>query len=515
MSSWGKAAPVLHPLLFAIYPALALWSSNISEISFTGSQVQVVLPLAISLLIAGLAWGLLSLALSNKKKAGLVVTLSLLLFYSFGHVHETISGSGVLYIKQRYLLLIWSLIFLAGGYLSLRTSSNLVIVTRSLNVIAIVLVIIPLTSVGVYNITPKPSLTPFENETGLTSTNNSTDFNTRPDIYYVILDGYGSSRVLDETLNYDNSEFLDYLRSQGFYVADQSRSNYRFTHASLASSLNMKHVNYLGELVEQDRDDLELYFQLIRDAEVMKFLRSRGYKIVHFKKDWMPRGDDATGHVYVGCETYGTLMGLGLQEDFADVLLRTTMLNAFRQYLSVGSGTKQQKILCDFGKFEEVNRIDGPKFVLAHLDSVHPPYVFGRHGEQVRTTSSAQDWKPREQYLDQLIFINRKLVHLVDMLISANDPPPIIILQADHGPGFFGNQYNEEAVRTTTGILNAYLLPDGATDSLYETISPVNTFRLIFSRYFGADSDLLPDQTYYTPFDSGSYNFIDVTDQVK
>ena len=47
-------------------------------------------------------------------------------------------------------------------------------------------------------------------------------------------------------------------------------------------------------------------------------------------------------------------------------------------------------------------------------------------------------------------------------------------------------------------ILNAYYLP-GHSDIAYPTISPVNTFRLIFNTYFGTDYELLPDTSYYSP----------------
>ena len=53
-----------------------------------------------------------------------------------------------------------------------------------------------------------------------------------------------------------------------------------------------------------------------------------------------------------------------------------------------------------------------------------------------------------------------------------------------------------EAARERFPILNAYHLPDGGAARLYPTISPVNTFRVILDRYFGARHDLLPDRSY-------------------
>ena len=60
------------------------------------------------------------------------------------------------------------------------------------------------------------------------------------------------------------------------------------------------------------------------------------------------------------------------------------------------------------------------------------------------------------------------------------------------------------------GILNAYFLPGYPEDQLPSTITPVNSFRLIFAHYFGADLPLLPDRSYYSTW-SQPFNFLDVT----
>ena len=47
-------------------------------------------------------------------------------------------------------------------------------------------------------------------------------------------------------------------------------------------------------------------------------------------------------------------------------------------------------------------------------------------------------------------------------------------------------------------IFNAYYLPSVDKSKLYPTISPVNSFRLVFNEYFGGNYDLLPDKSYYS-----------------
>jgi len=64
-------------------------------------------------------------------------------------------------------------------------------------------------------------------------------------------------------------------------------------------------------------------------------------------------------------------------------------------------------------------------------------------------------------------------------------------LQGDHGPWL---QTKEKRL----WVLNAYYLP-GQDDKLYPTITPVNTFRLLFNSYFGGKYDMLADISYFSP----------------
>jgi hypothetical protein len=57
----------------------------------------------------------------------------------------------------------------------------------------------------------------------------------------------------------------------------------------------------------------------------------------------------------------------------------------------------------------------------------------------------------------------------------------------------FENSYLPER----NSILNAYYFPDQDYKPLYASISPVNTFRLIFNQFFQADYSLLEDRSYY------------------
>ena len=72
---------------------------------------------------------------------------------------------------------------------------------------------------------------------------------------------------------------------------------------------------------------------------------------------------------------------------------------------------------------------------------------------------------------------------VVRKILSGSETPPIIIIQSDHG-------YVDGKVQSPN-ILNAYFLPDAGDKHLYSTISPVNTFRIIFNQYLVGHYQLL------------------------
>ena len=50
-------------------------------------------------------------------------------------------------------------------------------------------------------------------------------------------------------------------------------------------------------------------------------------------------------------------------------------------------------------------------------------------------------------------------------------------------------------------------------DSLYPTISPVNSFRVVLNQYFGTDLEYLPDLSYVEDLENGPYGRVDVCEE--
>lgn len=513
-----KSIQVIHPFLFAIYPVVFLFSHNMVELSLLerSSILRIVVPTAMLLCLTCLLMGLMNIFFGNRQKTGIIVSLFLFLFFSYGHSYNiTVDtlGDDILFIIAgfyvEYYMFYYSaclILFILVTYLLRRTRRNLSTFTQFLNITTGVLVIVSLVNIGFHEIR-RATLPETRNIERIEA--NSTDADPTaifPDIYYIVLDEYAAASTLKEHYHYDNQKFLDSLTEKGFYIASKSRSNYPFTTLSFPSFLNLEYMNYLRDRLDVDETVL---IQMTKDNKVMRFLKSKGYKLIHFRTGYAPTERNPYADWDVECDQ--TIV----KDRFIRLFIQSTVLEPFlRRYTST---SKREKIQCQFSTLAQLHKIKEPIFVLAHILAPHWPYVFGANGEEV----SEEDHRTVEEkqlYLNQLIFITKKLELLINEILSKAEKPPIIIVQSDTGPWInppIEKGYDRVSIIGRMRILSAYYLPGGGDALLYETITPVNTFRIIFNYYFGTNYELLDDQSYYAEPWITPYKFTNLTDIVK
>jgi len=521
-----KRAFILHPFLFAVFPILALYAQNTEGLSISETFIPIAVAIGCTLALLPISFLMIGLILRVRKppksglpykiwdlkKAGIVTSIFIVLFFSYGHVVDAINFTGLSILT----LIVWVVLFGLGGYFTVVTVRNLHNATNVLNVIGITLLLISSISIGAYEL-KRPSIA-VDDETPLITTD-SGETNTAPDIYYIILDGYASNNTLAEFCHFDNHDFTDYLSSQGFYVASQSASNYSSTNTSLPSTLNMSYINYLSEDIGEEATDLHPLYDLLQNHKVWQFLESRGYHYVHVGSYWTLTWQNR----YADTNFTPTMV-----TEFRQLLYTTTILREFPSIANkFGFATdlralQVEFVLYQFDKLAQIpdlrKDIGKPIFVFAHVTIPHPPFVFDPDGRILSEEESATR-SNEENYLNQLIFCNEEVRELVDRILSESENSPIIILQGDHGVWNWGwsnweNLDKDDQTRVGMRILNAYHLPSGGSAVLYESISPVNTFRAIFNFYFDADFELLGDESYLS-LPETPYKFVNVTEKVK
>lgn len=513
----------IHPLLFALSPVASLLASNLEYMAVGEAARAAVFVSLLAVALTLAAW----FPFRDWKKAALIATPVLAVALSYGHLYSALKlVFGALIVRHRYLgpLLI---IALAGWVLTVkrrvRAPSPL---TAALNVAGAAALLFPLMAL----VTAPEGRFDAQEEVEEELTDPLDDFAGGPegrDVYYIILDGYGRQDVLLDIYGHDNSEFLQALEQRGFQIAEYSTANYNQTVLSLASSLNM---DYLDSLL--GRRDLKLtnamLVRLIWRSQVRRELARWQYDMVAFKTGFsytaiedaelflFPEGQGDEVERTSAASRANAFEGLLFESSAARVLLDSSEAarEAVHHFLNEPLFAEQrERVLFTLETLGSIPELPGRHFVFAHVVAPHPPFVFDEQGEPLTPdypfsfadgshylrygTDTREDYIAG--YRGQLRYLNGLLIETLDQILESSKQLPIIILQGDHGPGAYLRWENimESNLEERSAILNAFLLP-GAPDAVYPTISPVNAFRLVLSRYFGADLPPLPDCTYFS-----------------
>ncbi|NTV80233.1 MAG: sulfatase-like hydrolase/transferase [Candidatus Aminicenantes bacterium] len=508
-----KRPPVLHPFLFALFPILALYSHNVKSIPIPLRELAG--PLLVSLGCAAVLFAALSAITRDPAKGGAGASLIVVWFLSFGHLAARMTDwTGV--PAGRSLFLATALIVGLGTVLIGRSRRAFGGLTWLLNAVSAALVLFNIASTA-QTFARRPQLGPGAEVRVARPTT------ARPNIYYIVLDAYTRADILKDVYAFDNSPFLSALEARGFTVAGRSYANYNLTHQSLASSLNFTLLDALAEDAGYASSDREPLYSMIRANRAMAFLKDEGYRLITVSSSIGPT-DFRSVDRYFGFAASDS--------EFRTVFLQTTPLRLLVRpgETAASYDAHRRRVLNAFRALEESAHEKGPFFMFVHIMAPHPPFVFGPGGEPIEpdylfsmvdadrlhggSEKARSDYIAR--YRDQLSYLNREIMAAVDAVLSGSAEPPVIVIQGDHGSRAYTDFDRPEAsyFKENLAILNAYHLPGLGGESVYPGISPVNTFRLIFRHYFGAELELLPDASAWTtwrrpyrflPFDEASY----------
>jgi hypothetical protein len=154
-----------------------------------------------------------------------------------------------------------------------------------------------------------------------------------------------------------------------------------------------------------------------------------------------------------------------------------------------------------------------PYFFEINVWQPHGPYLLDRRCEaHERGIPYKESWNRENPesidfYSQETACANAQLISLIDRILD-NDPEGIVLLQSDHGHGFFTDfkaspeAWTPESIEARSSILWAARLPDSCRRHLYDTVSPVNTFRVVFACLRDEpEADLLPDRVYVHRFE--------------
>lgn len=371
----------------------------------------------------------------------------------------------------------------------------------------------------------------------------------KPDIYYIVLDRYTSNSVLKSQFNFDNSDFLNSLREQGFTVNDDAMSQYPYTTASIASTLNLSyHNDDVANFKGNSAQAATLFHNMIRQAEVVKILKQQGYSYYNLGSNYgatnkapLADVDQAGDRLVTIFNKTKILRGLEVNAFWQSPFYRFFNINLSWWPLksvykdNVAYTANQINILKDLAQ----NKTTTPRFIFAHIIVPHDPFALNADGS-ISNNWGSDNWGKaiKQKYVDQIKFLNNQMQTIVKKIQEQSQGKAIILLNADEGAypttmnqtifNPISNTSQDEIIFRSSmldwptkdllmkyGILQAVYIPKAKAQDL-SNISSVNLFRIVLNNYFGYSFSYLPDcQLALTDGRNDTYKYQDVTSRTS
>lgn len=489
-------------VLFTIYPILFVYFRNESFVFEQG----VSLPLFIVLVTAFTMYFTLNFIQSKQTNNVLIVILIMFWFLLYGHMYYSFLDLFNIHyssFRHRFYFPIYTLLFTIPIVFLLRSkplSDTLITVFFIIGIVLNIQFIVP----AIHSFTDKKPSYPKRQVSPTRS--------DLPDVYYIIPDSYPHAENLKKYYNFDNSTFINELKALDFQVFDSARSNYPYTHFSISSSLNMEYINYFEDSISIEKRNEDLPFLKVHHNKVADHFQSKGYQYVLFQSGYKEFNNGEYANIYISNGSrmnyfYESLLELSvigcLNIRFHDQDIYTITTHAFQQ-------------------LPKVPEIHGNKFVFFHCLPPHPPHVFDVNGAYVRSTAMVENrYSQKKEYIDQVKFVNTRLLHFVKDLLQKSKKPPIIIIQGDHGTCTSEKSETKwqpipsnELLKERYGILNAIYIPKEYAISFPTDHTPVNTFRYVINELFKDTLPILPNISYIskyrTPFNFKEINWKEI-----
>jgi hypothetical protein len=500
----------LHPILLAAYPVLFLWSQNLGETY----PLDVVAPLVAVIVAAAVVTWLLGRLLGDARRAALIVTPLAVGLLVYGHVSTLVTPLGVRALIQQAG---WVALVVVAAIAAVRLSeARIAALDRALTGLGAILVAVALVAIVPFQVSALATEAAAREAERLPTETAA----PRRDVYHLVFDRYGSDRSLRLAYGVDN-DLTPWLRERGFAVLDDSHANYVRTGLSLATTMGMRHLPDLVPDQPAGSTDIRPVYEAMDGPLVARQFQALGYRYVSVGSGWEPARRDPTADrdlVMPGPTDFESAL---YDASAMPALLRRLGLNPRR---SSGADVHVAETSFSLDTLDAVVDEPGPKFVFAHVLLPHPPYVYDRDGRVLSDEETAA-LSGRERFRRQLEYTNLRLRALVDRLLALpEDSRPIILLQADEGPwppaygrairSYDWSTASPDDLEIKFGILNAWYLPSDADLGLDPAMGVIQTYPVLFERYFGLPPRTLADRVYTSRDWNHPYDLTDVTDRL-
>jgi hypothetical protein len=515
--AWFDAPRPWHLILSPALPILALLAGNFAGLVPGAAIWSLTLTIGLSVVVALIIGRLVR----DLRRGALAVSILVLVFLS----QSTFSSVGTLIHIPALQPLSFVLAILVAGYI-VRAAGDLKAWTTFANALVVCSTLLVMWPTVVQQARRWQHPT---NPLGQVDVPPRGDQGQPPDIYILILDGYGRADVLHDYFHFENSLVPD-LQGLGFQIPARAASNYAQTAQSLASSLNLE---YLPALLGPQGSPVAArarFADLIAHNRFFDTLASGGYRIRSYASEYQllqPQGVHERPHprLYLTDFEYGLYQGTALP-----MLLALAGLSPG----TIPFALHRHHVLwtLDHLAGDLPGKDDPPTLVFAHLLIPHPPFAFEADGRPLRSQlpanfSDASHWRQQAQgsgemyesgYTKAVEFLNSRVLDIVRRVVNRRDGRrTIFYIQGDHGPGsrLQWEAPNDTNMRERLAILLAVRFPDDGLTGLGmpPDITPVNAFRTVLNGALHIGLPSLENRSFFSRW-SEPLTFIDVTNRM-
>jgi hypothetical protein len=436
---------------------------------------------------------LVLLSLRSPMKAALFAGFIMAFFFFFGALHDFLRRSNFFLHKYSILLPV----FAATAALLMIYLKKKAVPSRLplfLNLLLLLYIVIDGSSLAWKALQKGPA--PVADYSFTSAPIVRCDSCPRPDIYFILFDDYSGNKTLKEIYHYDNSGLDSFLVREGFSVQKNSQSNYPYTMASMASILNFSYLSNLKDMISPDYKGM---LDAISHSRVINFLYSQGYAVINYSPF------DLTGQpsvrdipllpAKIRLITNRTLMNYMARDlhTWVDLHLKDSSLLADQR---ISAFDRENTEVLEQTRSESAKHADHPRFVYAHLLLPHFPFFYDsllRRRSRDDVAAHFNEDQPR-YYLDYIPYTNACARDLISTIKKNTGGKAVIIFMSDHG---FRYSPKGEFMPYTFNNQNAIYFPDREYSGLYDSISGVNQFRVVFNKLFRQNLPLLKDSTLF------------------
>ncbi len=492
----------LHPFFFALWP-IAL-HANLDR-GWTFSE-EIVVPVLVLLVFAGLLFCCFKATVGDQAKAALLSSISIIWLFSYSDFRSAVRFMSTTlsvdcwpdpFVIISFLGLLPMILFIAINAQGLSPATS-----KALNLVSVALVFFNCAVYWISDLQTFPERMRIAEREGKRDRYIPNIQVKRPDIYFIVYDALGRGDGLRKAITYEDRKFLHELEKLGMNVCSKSIANYEWTFASLAATLNMDYLWSLCPEPVSNEQQTKVLGSMIRNNRVARILSKAGYRTFNYCSgsgvtDWNPE-------VSVNIPS-------GIGDQFLVRLIDSSALSILPPEINLANALARTKRTAIIKEIDRVLQCPDPKFVFIHIDLPHAPYLFNNDGSPC-CKEDLMGMSPSE-YSNQAQYAQKHMLVLLGRILSDN-ADKIVVVEGDHGPHFTGSGHSRNEHVFCMPIFNAYYLPDSGDKLLYQSISPVNSFRLILNHYFGLDYAQLPNKHYHSNVGS-QLTCQDIADEIQ